>query len=105
MRTKSNVRQPCNHDKVKENAESVDGSANNLSEISKVMVSGSNEMLNKTTDVSSSSEQMSLTVSSMASAAEEMNMNVKNVASTAEEMSTNIENNKICGRYYRTWYQ
>jgi len=77
-------------EKIQGHSDTLSTSADQLSNISNMLASGSEEMTAQSETVASATEEMSANINAMASAAEEMSVNAQTVSSTAEEMSHNI---------------
>jgi methyl-accepting chemotaxis protein len=75
---------------ISENADSLNTSATNLSDLANHMSEGAEKMSAKTTTVASASEEMSTNISSVSAAMEETATNVNLVASAIEEMTATI---------------
>ncbi|ETR72630.1 MAG: methyl-accepting chemotaxis protein [Candidatus Magnetoglobus multicellularis str. Araruama] len=75
---------------VKEYAENVANSSNDLSTTSGFLSENSDEVSAKTTSVAAAVEQMSNNISSMASSTEEISVNANEVSSTTNKMSENM---------------
>jgi methyl-accepting chemotaxis protein len=75
---------------VKEYAENVADSSNDLSQTSTSLSENVDQVSAKTTSVAAAVEQMSNNISSMASSTEEISVNANEVSSTANKMSENM---------------
>lgn len=75
---------------VKDYAENVANSSNDLSKASNTLSESSDQMSTKTTSVAAAVEQMSNNISSMASSTEEISVSANEVSSTAGKMSENM---------------
>jgi len=75
---------------LRQNSDTLAGSAEELSNISKQLSGGAEETSAKTMSVSSAIEQVSVNIKSIASTAEESAANLMNVSSSVEQVSDNI---------------
>lgn len=75
---------------IRQDADRLANSAEEMSTVSAQMASSSEEMSTQSDTVAGTTEQMSTSINAMASAAEEMSVNIQNVTSTAEQMSQNM---------------
>jgi methyl-accepting chemotaxis protein len=75
---------------LKQNAETMAGSAEELSSVGRQIASGAEESVAQSTSIASTTEQTSVNINAMASGAEEAAVNANEVASAAEQMSANM---------------
>jgi len=75
---------------LRQNAETLSGSSEELSSISRQLAGGAEKTVSQSTTVASTTEQMAVNINAMASAAEQGSMGANEVAGAAEQMSTNI---------------
>jgi methyl-accepting chemotaxis protein len=75
---------------LKQDADTIAGSAEELSGVGRQIASGAEETVTQSASVASTTEQTSVNINAMASGAEEAAVNANEVASAAEQMSANI---------------
>jgi methyl-accepting chemotaxis protein len=75
---------------LRQNADTLAGSAEELSSVGRQIASGAEESVAQSTSVASTTEQTSVNINAMASGAEEAAVNANEVASAAEQMSANM---------------
>jgi methyl-accepting chemotaxis protein len=75
---------------LRQNADTLAGSAEELSSVGRQIASGAEESVAQSTSVASTTEQTSVNINARASGAEEAAVNANDVASAAEQMSTNM---------------
>jgi methyl-accepting chemotaxis protein len=75
---------------LKQDADTIAGSAEELSSVGRQIASGAEETVAQSASVASTTEQTSVNISAMASGAEEAAVNANEVASAAEQMSANM---------------
>jgi len=73
-----------------ENSDSLAGSSEELSSVSRLLAAGSEETVNQSNNVASTAEEMAVNINAMAGAAEEASVNANEVAGAAEQLSTNM---------------
>jgi len=72
------------------NSDTLAGSSEELSAVSRQLASGAEETVNQSNTVASTAEEMAVNINAMVSATEEASVNANEVAGTAEEMSANM---------------
>jgi methyl-accepting chemotaxis protein len=75
---------------LKQDADTLAGSAEELSSVGRQIASGAEETVAQSASVASTTEQTSVNINAMASGAEEAAVNANEVASAAEQMSANM---------------
>jgi len=75
---------------LRQNADTLAGSAEELSSVGRQIASGAEESVAQSSAVASTTEQTSVNINAMASGAEQASVNANEVASAAEQMSTNM---------------
>jgi len=78
--------------RLRQNSDTVSGSAEELSSISKQLASGAKEASSKTMIVSTAIEQVSVNIKSIANTAKEAATNVADVTNAVEQVADNINN-------------
>ncbi len=72
------------------NSDTLAGSSEELSAVSRQLASGAEETVNQSNTVASTAEEMAVNINAMVSATEEASVNANEVAGTAEQMSANM---------------
>jgi methyl-accepting chemotaxis protein len=76
--------------KIRTNSDTLAGSSEELSSVSRQLASGAEETVSQSSTVASTAEEMSVNINAMASAAEQGSVGANEVAGAAEQMSTNM---------------